>query len=177
MPTSRAGQPSNIIKEPNVKNLLSSAALIGCLAIAAQAHAQDRPKVNVGTLSCHESSGWGFVFGSSHDVHCTFTGGDRVEHYDGSISKFGVDVGYQQSAVLIWAVLAPSLESAPGALEGRYGAVTASGAVGVGVGADALVGGSTRSIALQPLSFEGATGLNVAAGIGELSLRYHTDDR
>jgi len=35
-----------------------------------------------------------------------------------------------------------------------------------------LIGGSNRTISLQPLSIEGNTGLNVAAGIGAISLRY-----
>jgi len=42
----------------------------------------------------------------------------------------------------------------------------------VGVGANLLVEGSNRTISLQPLSVEGNTGLNVAGGIGALSLHY-----
>jgi len=155
-----------------MKKLLTCVALIGGLGVGIQAQAQDHPGANVGTLSCHESGGWGFVFGSSRDVHCTFSSGSRVERYDGTISKFGVDVGYQQSGVIIWAVLAPNTDQSPGALEGHYGGATAEGSFGVGLGANVLVGGSTKSIALQPLSIEGASGLNVAAGIGDLSLRY-----
>ena len=45
-----------------------------------------------------------------------------------------------------------------------------SATVGVGLGAHALLGGFDRSIALQPLSIEGNGGLDVAAGIGELTL-------
>jgi hypothetical protein len=35
-----------------------------------------------------------------------------------------------------------------------------------------LVGGSGNSIALQPVSIEGTTGLNVAAGIAEMTLTF-----
>jgi hypothetical protein len=160
-----------------INRLLLGAALIGS-GIGLQAQAQDRATaVEIGTLSCHESGGWGFIFGSSHEVNCTFSNGSRVEQYNGAISKFGVDVGYRQSGILIWAVLAPNTDDSPGALEGHYGGATAEGSVGVGVGANVLVGGSTRSITLQPLSIEGATGVNVAAGIGELSLHYHVTVR
>jgi SOS-response transcriptional repressor LexA len=38
------------------------------------------------------------------------------------------------------------------------------------LGANVLVGGSQRSVALQPLSLQGQTGINIAAGIGELQL-------
>ena len=127
--------------------------------------------VQVGDLTCHEASGWGFIFGSSRDLHCTFSGGSYSEHYIGKIKKFGIDIGYQQSGVIAWEVIAPST-LAPGALAGSYGGVTASAAVGLGIGANALIGGSSNSIALQPLSIEGATGLNVAVGIGEITLAY-----
>ena len=61
---------------------------------------------------------------------------------------------------------------APGALAGSYAGATASATVGVGVGANVLIGGSNRTISLQPVSIEGNTGLNVAAGIGAITLRH-----
>jgi hypothetical protein len=63
-----------------------------------------------------------------------------------------------------------------GALSGSYGGVTASAAVGVGAGANALVGGLDRSVTLQPLSVEGKTGLEVAAGIGGMTLHHDRDE-
>jgi Protein of unknown function (DUF992) len=150
-----------------MNRLFACAALMGALGLAANAQAG----VKIGTLTCHEASGWGFVFGSSHQVRCTFSNKDHVERYEGSISKFGVDIGYQQSGVLIWEVVAPDEHQSHGALAGHYGGVTAGAAVGVGLDANALVGGFERSIALQPVSIEGMNGLNVAAGIGELTLR------
>jgi hypothetical protein len=137
-------------------------------AFAATAGAQG---VVVGNLTCNVSSGWGFVFGSSRGLNCTFAGvGGRYEYYSGAISKFGVDIGYTQGGVMIWTVVAPAGNLAPGALAGNYGGATASATVGVGVGANALIGGSGNTIALQPLSVEGNTGLNVAAGIAGITL-------
>ncbi len=150
------------------------AALAGCLLASAPVNAETAvARVKIGTLSCHEKSGWGFIFGSSHALHCTFSNGDRVERYEGSISKFGVDVGYQQAGVLVWEVVAPTDRYGPGTLAGHYGGVTAGATLGVGLDANALIGGSTSNIALQPLSIQGNTGLNVAAGIAELTLRAH----
>jgi hypothetical protein len=127
--------------------------------------------VNVGNLTCNVSSGWGFVFGSSRALNCTFAGtGGRYEYYAGNIMKFGVDLGYTQGGVMIWTVIAPAVNLAPGALAGTYAGGTASATVGVGVGANALIGGSGNTIALQPLSLEGNTGLNVAGGIGAIQL-------
>jgi hypothetical protein len=144
---------------------------IGVAGGGAPAAAQGN--VQVGTLTCNVSGGWGFVFGSSKAVRCTFArAGGRPEHYAGSINKFGVDIGYTQGGVLVWGVFAPSGGLAPGALSGNYVGATGSATVGVGAGANVLVGGSNRTISLQPVSIEGNTGLNVAAGIGSISLRY-----
>jgi hypothetical protein len=151
------------------RTLLAGAALAAAVAMAGSASADG---VKIGTLSCHEAGGWGFIFGSSRSVHCTYSGDNHVERYNGDISKFGVDVGYQGSAVLIWDVVAPNTGMERGALAGHYGGVQASAAVGVGAGANALVGGFNRSFTLQPVSIQGETGLNVAAGVGELTLHY-----
>src|ERR1700693_3490050 len=70
----------------------------------------------------------------------------------------------------VWTVFAPSGTLAPGALAGGYAGGTASATVVVGVGANALIGGGGNSIALQPLSIEANRGLNVAAGIGAMTL-------
>ena len=66
--------------------------------------------------------------------------------------------------------LRPTAALAPGTLAGNYVGGTASATVGVGVGANALVGGFNNSIALQPLSIEANRGLNVAAGVAEMTL-------
>ncbi len=155
-----------------MKKLLVCAALLGSVALPLNASAQSggSDRIKLGALSCHESSGWGFIFGSSHSVRCTFTSGDHVEYYDGSIGKFGLDIGYQKSGVLLWAVVAPTDHYGPDALSGHYGGLTAGATVGLGLEANALIGGSTSEIALQPLSIEGTTGLNIAAGVADLTL-------
>ena len=138
-------------------------------AIATPAAAQGG--VNVGNLTCSVASGWGFVFGSSRAINCTFAGpGGRYEHYVGDISKFGVDIGFTQGGILVWTVIAPTASLAPGVLAGNFVGATASATVAVGVGANALLGGSNNSIALQPLSVEANRGLNVAAGVAALTL-------
>ena len=146
--------------------------LVGFLA-SAPTIAQAQGGVRVGTLTCHVASGWGFIFGSSKALRCTFAPAPgRAEFYAGTINKFGVDIGYTQGGVLIWAVFAPTANLGPGALSGNYVGATGSATVGVGAGANVLIGGSNSTISLQPLSVEGNTGLNVAAGIGSISLRY-----
>ncbi len=148
-------------------------ATLTALMLATASTADAAPHgVKVGVLTCDVSSGWGFVFGSSKDLHCTFRPNHRrPERYSGTISKFGVDVGYTDGGVIIWGVFAPSSDIRAGALQGDYAGATASATIGVGAGANVLVGGLDKSIDLQPLSIEGNTGLNVAAGIGAISLQ------
>jgi len=134
--------------------------------------AQAQSGANVGSLNCTVAGGVGFIFGSSKDLSCLFTRTNgTAERYTGTIQKFGVDIGFTKEAHMVWVVLAPG-NIAPGSLAGGYGGATASGTVGVGVGANVLVGGSSKQVTLQPVSVEGSKGLNVAAGIGAIDLKY-----
>ncbi len=91
--------------------------------------------VKVGVLTCNVDSGWGFVFGSSHSLRCNYSPRpDHAEHYIGNVSKFGVDIGYSGAGVIVWTVIAPTTDLAPGSLAGNYGGVT--GGASVGIGAD-----------------------------------------
>jgi hypothetical protein len=150
--------------------------LTAATALAAAALAFGAPAkadgVKIGVLTCHEASGWGFIFGSSKRIRCVFNRGPYAEHYNGSVSKFGVDIGYTSGAVIIWDVLAPNTGMERGALAGEYVGGQASVAIGAGAGANGLVGGFRRSFTLQPLSIQGETGLNVAAGIGSMNLHF-----
>lgn len=150
---------------------MTTAASVGVLVLATQAQAAPHG-VKVGLLTCHVESGWGYVIGSSKDMKCDYqpNEGER-DHYTGSISKLGVDIGYVNSAIIVWDVVAPSSDVRPGALQGDYAGATASATVGAGIGAHVLLGGFDKSIALQPVSVEGNTGLDIAAGVGEMSLR------
>ena len=141
----------------------------GGLALGTPAQADAR----VGVMTCDMDSGFGYVLGSSRDLHCMFVpAAGAPEHYTGTISKFGVDIGYVQNAVIVWTVVAPTVALPPGFLTGTYGGATASATLGVGVGANVLVGGSSDTISLQPVSVEGGTGLNVSGGFASMSLTF-----
>lgn len=154
-----------------IRLMLGAAAAVAGLAIAS---ANAAPAgVKVGTLNCNVAGGMGFVFGSTKDLSCTYEPTKAsVEHYAGTVSKWGVDIGYTSKGKLVWAVFAPTSDVRPGAIEGEYAGATAQATVGVGLGANVLIGGLDKSIALQPLSVQGQTGLNVAAGIGSISLKH-----
>lgn len=141
------------------------------LAALAPAAASAQPAVEVGVLNCSVSGGAGFVIGSSKRLECVFQSGGRREPYIERIDKVGIDIGATATGVLAWAVFAPTAGGVgPGALAGDYGGITGEATVGVGIGANALVGGFQRSIALQPLSVGAQEGLNLAVGIAAMKL-------
>jgi hypothetical protein len=148
--------------------VMLGAGLAGALLGSVSAEAEN--SVNVGALSCHVSGGIGFIFGSSKDLDCVFKHTDgETERYHGEINKYGVDIGFTTESRIIWAVFAPG-QVAPGSLAGHYGGVTGEAEVGLGLGANVLLGGSSKQVALQPLSVTGGVGLNVAAGIASITL-------
>jgi hypothetical protein len=152
--------------------LVAGAAILAMGAGALGTPVKAASTVKAGVLTCNVDSGWGFVFGSSRDLKCTYSGSGRNEHYSGHIAKYGVDIGYLQGGVIVWGVLAPTNTLATGALAGDYGGATGGASVGVGVDANVLVGGFNKSITLQPVSLEGDKGLNVAAGIAAVTLHH-----
>ena len=84
-----------------------------------------------------------------------FQGPARTEPYHGSIDRFGIDLGFTDGGKIVWTVLAPSKDVPAGALAGNYAGVSAEATAGLGIGANALLGGSDKSIALQPLERAG----------------------
>lgn len=157
---------------PFVRSLGGLIVALAIIAAAADLAAAESG-VKAGYLRCNVEGNVSFIFGSTRDVTCTYRpdAGGRVDRYSGEIKKFGVDIGYQTKGVILWGVVAPTADIGRGALAGDYGGVSGSVAAVYGVGANALIGGSDRSIVLQPISVEGIEGVNIAGGIGILSLR------
>ena len=148
-----------------------SIAALAWLVVATPAGAA-QGGIKAGILTCNVDGGFGYILGSSRDVKCTYApaSGKKAETYKGTISKFGVDIGYLNSSVMVWSVFAPTSDLKHGTLAGQYSGATGSATVGMGAGANVLVGGSKNAFTIQPVSIEGSTGLNVAGGIATLTL-------
>ena len=145
------------------------------LQAQAQAPSQQGGTVRVGTLRCDVAGSTAFIFGSTRAIACDFVNvNGKRERYTGEISRYGVDLGFTQAAVMLWAVVAPTTDLQPGVLAGTFVGASGAATVGIGAGVNVLVGGSNRSIGLQPLSIEGNTGLNIALGVAELRLQAAT---
>ncbi len=151
--------------------LLAGLAAAGLAASVASAQAQ-QAVVQVGVLECRGGASIGFVVGSVMNLGCVLrANGLPEDRYVATIRKVGLDLGITQETSLAWGVFAPVNRLGPGDLAGNYAGAHSSASVGVGLGGNALWGGSNNSIALQPLSVQGQVGLNVAAGLESLELR------
>lgn len=152
-----------------------TAAATALLAASFAAPALAQEGTEVGLLECVVEGGTGFIVGSSKDLACSFTPADAAqpqEAYFGVVNKFGLDIGTTGDAVMQWAVVAPTADTySLGMLAGDYVGASAEASAGVGVGANVLVGGSSRTISLQPVSVQAQTGLNLALGVTEFQLR------
>ena len=139
--------------------------------MAPLAAADAMPPVRAGILQCQGGQNVGFVVGSVASLECVFQSeGRRPEPYIATVRRIGVDLGFTEQTRFTWAVNAPTGRVGRGDLSGNYGGVGANASVGVGGGGNFLVGGPQNSYALQPISVQGQTGLNVAAGIADLEL-------
>jgi Protein of unknown function (DUF992) len=148
-----------------------SIAIASLVASFASANAWPQPQFRAGTLQCQGGQNVGFVVGSTTSLECVFQSeGRRPEPYVATVHRFGLDLGITDQTRLSWAVNAPTGRVGPGNLAGNYGGVGANASVGVGGGGNFLVGGPQNSYALQPISVQGQTGLNVAAGVANIEL-------
>jgi hypothetical protein len=128
--------------------------------------------VRAGILQCQGGQNVGFVVGSVTNLECVFQSeGRRPEPYIATVRRYGVDLGFTEQTKFSWAVNAPAGRVGRGDLTGNYGGVGANASVGVGGGGNFLVGGPQNSYALQPISVQGQTGFNVAAGVADIELQ------
>jgi hypothetical protein len=142
--------------------------IAGCIPVAAQKAGGTK----VGVLTCKTSASLGVIIGSHQKLACSFapSDGGPSDYYSGHVTRLGLDLGVKAAGVMVWGVFAPTSGVHHGALAGTYVGGSGDIALGVGVGAKVLIGGSHRSFALQPLSVEGQVGVNLALGIAGMRL-------
>src|ERR1700737_1118152 len=152
--------------------LATATAIAIVAALAPIPRANALPPVRAGILQCHGGQNVGFVVGSVTSLECVFQSeGRRPEPYIATVRRYGGDLGFTDQTRFSWAVNAPTSRVGRGDLAGNYGGVGANASVGVGFGGNFLVGGPANSYALLPISVQGQTGLNVAAGVADIELQ------
>ncbi len=128
-------------------------------------------KVKVGQLACSIEGKGGNIFKTDKELGCQYTSvSGSTELYTGKIEEFGISIGETDISELVWVVLAPSKDVEKGALAGTYVGASAEATLGVGGGANVLVGGFDKSFVLQPINIQIQTGLNIAAGLSKFTL-------
>ncbi len=130
-------------------------------------------RIEIGTMTCRVEGSSGFIFGSTRKLKCTYNplGSSPREYYEGAINEYGIDFGVTGKTVFVWVVLAGSRDLPEGAFNGKYTGVSAKASVGAGLGLKLLVGGSDDTIALQPVSVQAQTGINIALAVQRLKLK------
>ena len=150
---------------------LSTLSIATAALAASMVSASAMPPMHAGILECQGGQNVGFVVGSATSLECVFQSeGRRPEPYLATVHRFGLDLGVTEQTRLTWAVNAPTGRVGRGDLAGNYGGIGANASVGVGGGGNFLVGGPSNAYALQPISVQGQTGFNVAAGAADLEL-------
>jgi hypothetical protein len=151
--------------------ILAAVAAVAALAMPSTAEAQ---RVRAGVLTCNLDPTIGLIIGSQQQASCVFNPsrpGAPNESYSATLSRVGLDLGVRAGGTLVWGVFAATSKLPPRVLAGTYVGAAGDASVGVGVGANVLVGGSNRTVSLQPLSVSGDIGVNLALGVAGLRLR------
>jgi hypothetical protein len=151
----------------------ASLVVLASLAGSAQAQPLTKTKYYIGSLNCNVSGGAGLIFGSSKELSCVFVTTDGAsENYQGSIKKFGIDIGFTKAAHVLWHVYSLGTDRGAGALNGQFAGGQSSLAVGVSAGSAGLYGGRHDEIILESVAItQKKSGLNFADGVEEMTLR------
>jgi Protein of unknown function (DUF992) len=148
------------------------ASICGSAVMCAMTLPASAERFRVGRLVCTSTPRVGLVLGSAQELRCVFfaTRPPAQYIYQGRIRRVGIDIGVTSAGSLSWAVFARNSRIGPGTLRGSYVGASGNVALGPGLGANVLIGGSRRTVMLQPLSIERSIGLNLAAGVTNLTL-------
>ncbi len=149
---------------------ITPALFVGFMLAAAPAYAQGH-SIRQGVLTCRTSASIGLIVGSRQRLRCQFRS-DRgwTQNYTAASAAWVLTSAsppaaswcgrcWQAPPTFLW-----------GALAGDFVGASGDVSVGVGAGANLLVGGTRRSVSLQPLSLEGQVGVNLALGVARMTL-------
>jgi len=126
-------------------------AALALAAFAAPATAQaPAPWTQVGVLTCTLNPSIGFIIAGHQSMECNYapSGPNPPQAYQGAINTVGLDLGVTAGGELAWTVFAPTRGIPAGALAGEYVGASGDLGLGVGAGANVLIGGSGRTFAL-----------------------------
>jgi len=153
--------------------MIRKSLLAVCAALATSAGAASAAGggIEVGILTCEQTHRTDLIVWSEAQYVCRFRPiSGQAETYAGKIGKLGLELSVDNDESFAWAVISPTADTSPGALEGSYIGTSADVSIGAGGGVRGLIGGFRHSITLQPLAPSGETGFGLAAGIEAVKL-------
>ena len=132
-----------------------------------------RRATQIGTLACDVSGGVGMIVTSKKAMVCTFTNvARRVARSMRARSASSASTSARRPAArCVWTVFAPTVAPCAARSRANMPAPRPRRPSSAGSARTCCVGGSNRSIALQPVSVGGQAGLNLAVGVADLQLR------
>ncbi len=164
------------MKVLNLKTLMSVLALSTLVMTPIATVQAEGAKGEIGVVQCDliPGSKVNLLIHSSASFNCVFTHDGQKDYYNGEAGiALGIDLQWSDSSTMSYSVLASTAKGIDWstALNGSYSGGKASAALGVGLGAAVLIGGSNDSFGLVPLAVEGSTGIGASAGLGYLNLQ------
>ena len=149
---------------------IAPALVLGLMLAGTPAYSQGG-SIRHGVLTCRTSASVGLIVGSRQRLRCQLKADNgKIQNYTGTIGRLGLDVGVSAGGAMAWAVWTSTANIPSGALAGDFVGASGDVSLGAGVGANVLVGGTRKSISLQPLSVEGQVGVNLALGVAKMTL-------
>lgn len=152
---------------------------IGLLALlttaSLPASSNTRPSVLTGTLTCRITKpDAAFHFGSARPMTCELRQKrrPRKQIYRGTLKKYGIEWGVFDRTVMKWDVYSRKGRVRRGGLAGSYSGYTVEAAIGRGIGANVLQGGSD-DVVLSPIGTQTQSGsFNITTGVIRFKLRF-----
>lgn len=152
----------------SVASVLTGLALVASPAIG---QTSDEADVELGTLTCELQAVTNVLIYAEESFECTFVTEDGVtQTYDATIGKVGANLQLKTDQTLKWIVMSSVDPAKEQDLSGDYIGASAQASLGVGAGANLMVGGSGDNFTLQPLSLSGQEGIGASLTIDGLNL-------
>ena len=126
----------------------------------------------LGVLTCTKTgTGVTYVLHSRNPVECTYDGVGGSQKYTGIDGiLLGIDLEIEQKAAFVYLVIGGTWKD-KSSLEGAFVGAKVSATFGVGLAAQAGLGGIGNDVSLVPLGAGVQAGIGVTAGISYLSIQ------
>ena len=149
---------------------IAPALVLGFMLVGTPAYSQGS-SIRTRVLTCRTSASVGLIVGSRQRLRCQLkTDNGKIQNYTGTIGRLGLDVGVTAGGADGMGGLGQYRQHSLRRARRRLCRGERRRILGAGVGANVLVGGTRKSISLQPLSVEGQVGVNLALGIAKMTL-------